>query len=82
MMLFVADMFDEVLKYGALIVDALRGYKQPCFVYIPPKAELRGGAWVVLDPTINSEVMEMYCDRDSRQVPRGREGEFSGAHVV
>lgn len=28
--------------------------------------ELRGGAWVVIDPTINEEMMEMYADKDSR----------------
>ncbi len=47
------DMFNEILKFGSYIVDALVAYKQPCFVYIPPKAELRGGAWVVVDPRIN-----------------------------
>ena len=36
------------------------------FVYILPKAELRGGAWVVVDPTINSDFMEMYADPESR----------------
>lgn len=35
-------------------------------VYIPPFAELRGGAWVVIDPTINEAFMEMYADPDSR----------------
>lgn len=49
----------QVLKYGALIVDALVEYKQPVFVYIPPHAELRGGAWVVVDSTVNANVMEM-----------------------
>ena len=53
-------MFNEVLKYGAFIVDALVDYRQPVFVYIPPCAELRGGSWVVVDPTINSDMMEMY----------------------
>eukprot|EP00127_Corallochytrium_limacisporum_P002994 Clim_evm41s144 gene=Clim_evmTU41s144 len=60
------DMFDEVLKYGSYIVDALRSYNQPIFVYIPPNGELRGGAWVVVDPFINSEMMEMYAAEDSR----------------
>ncbi|XP_028408241.1 acetyl-CoA carboxylase-like isoform X2 [Dendronephthya gigantea] len=60
------DMYEEVLKYGSLIVDALRKYQQPVFVYIPCNAELRGGAWVVLDPTINPQVMEMYADEESR----------------
>ncbi|KAI0561150.1 acetyl-CoA carboxylase [Gracilaria domingensis] len=60
------DMFDEILKSGSLIVDALRCYKQPVFVYLPPGAELRGGAWVVLDTLINPEMIEMYADPTSR----------------
>ncbi|KAJ1994228.1 acetyl-coenzyme-A carboxylase [Coemansia spiralis] len=60
------DMYFEVLKYGAYIVDALSKYKQPVFVYIVPNGELRGGAWVVVDPTINSDMMEMYADKKSR----------------
>ena len=55
------DMFDEVLKYGSLIVDAFVSYEQPVFVFIPPFAEIRGGAWVVLDASINASVMEMYA---------------------
>jgi len=62
----MSDMFDEVLKFGADIVDALREYRRPVFVYLPPHAELRGGAWAVLDPTINPEQMEMYADPLSR----------------
>jgi len=60
------DMYNEVLKYGSYIVDALVKYEQPIFVYIPPFGELRGGSWVVVDPTINPEFMEMYADEDSR----------------
>merc|ERR1719451_36987 len=60
------DMFAEILKIGAMIVDALVEYKHPVFVYIPPNGELRGGAWVVIDPTINEKVMEMYADKESR----------------
>lgn len=70
------DMFDEVLKYGAAIVDNLVAYKQPVFVYIPPFAELRGGAWVVVDPTINAEYMEMYAD------PNGRGGVLEPAGLI
>lgn len=40
------DMYNEVLKYGSYIVDALVKYEQPVFVYIPPFGELRGGSWV------------------------------------
>ncbi|KAG6916120.1 hypothetical protein DXG01_008351 [Tephrocybe rancida] len=60
------DMYDEVLKQGSKIVDGLSSYKQPVFVYIVPNGELRGGAWVVLDPSINSEQMEMYADVEAR----------------
>ncbi|KAH8674294.1 acetyl-CoA carboxylase [Xylariales sp. PMI_506] len=60
------DMYNEVLKYGSYIVDALVKYEQPVFVYIPPYGELRGGSWVVVDPTINPVAMEMYADVESR----------------
>jgi acetyl-CoA carboxylase/biotin carboxylase 1 len=60
------DMYNEVLKYGSYIVDALVKYEQPIFVYIPPFGELRGGSWVVVDPTINPDCMEMYADVDAR----------------
>ena len=40
------DMFNEVLKYGSYIVDALVKFEQPIFIYIPPFGELRGGSWV------------------------------------
>jgi len=73
------DMFDEVLKYGSLIVDAFVAYEQPVFVYIPPFAEIRGGAWVVLDASINSNVMEMYAASSSA---RGGVLEANGAASV
>lgn len=73
------DMFDEVLKYGSLIVDAFVAYEQPVFVYIPPFAEIRGGAWVVLDASINSSVMEMYAAAGSA---RGGVLEANGAASV
>jgi acetyl-CoA carboxylase/biotin carboxylase 1 len=60
------DMYGEILKFGAMIVDALRTYRHPVFVYIPPNGELRGGAWVVIDPTINPLKMEMYADKQAR----------------
>lgn len=50
------ERYGEILKFGAQIVDALVAYKHPVFVYIPPNGELRGGAWVVIDPTINEQV--------------------------
>ena len=60
------DMFNEILKYGSYIVDQLVAFRQPVFVYIPPFAELRGGAFVVVDSHINSRVMEMYADPEAR----------------
>ena len=60
------DMYNEILKYGAFIVDALVDYKQPIFVYIPPTCELRGGAWAVIDSTINADYMESYGDVEAR----------------
>jgi acetyl-CoA carboxylase/biotin carboxylase 1 len=60
------DMAGEILKFGSMIVDALREYEHPVYMYIPPHGELRGGSWVVVDPTINQEKMEMYADPDSR----------------
>jgi len=73
------DMFDEVLKYGSLIVDAFVAYEQPVFVFIPPYAEIRGGAWVVLDASINASVMEMYA---SKGTARGGVLEANGAASV
>ena len=73
------DMFDEVLKYGSLIVDAFVAYEQPVFVYIPPCGEIRGGAWVVLDSSINPSVMEMYAASRSA---RGGVLEANGAASV
>ena len=60
------DMYNEVLKYGSYIVDALTKFQQPIFIYIPPFGELRGGSWVVVDPTIAPDTMEMYADVDAR----------------
>jgi len=51
----------QVLKYGSMIVDNLRVFQHPVFVYIPHEAEIRGGAWVVIDPNINPAQMEMYA---------------------
>ena len=59
-------MYEQVIKFGAYIVDALREYRQPVMIYIPPNGELRGGAWVVVDPTINERYMEMYAANESR----------------
>lgn len=59
-------MYEQIVKFGAYIVDALVEYKQPVLVYLPPNAELRGGAWAVLDSLINPRYMETYADPESR----------------
>lgn len=61
-------MYDQMLKFGAYIVDSLRQYKQPILIYIPPYAELRGGSWVVVDSSINPLYIETYADKESRWV--------------
>jgi len=60
------DMFEEVLKFGSFIVDQLTQFNQPIIVYIPPHSEIRGGAWVVIDSTINPRCMEMYAAEHAR----------------
>lgn len=80
------DMFDEVLKFGSYIVDSLRMYQQPVFVYLPPFSTLRGGAWVVVDSTINEQYMEMYADGDARggvlEVEGTVEVKFRKHHII
>jgi acetyl-CoA carboxylase/biotin carboxylase 1 len=51
---------------GSTIVENLRTYSSPVFVYIPKTGELRGGAWVVVDSQINSDMVEMYADPSAR----------------
>lgn len=60
------DMYEQIVKFGAYIVDGLVKCTQPVLIYIPPNAELRGGAWAVVDPMLNPRYMEMYADPDSR----------------
>jgi acetyl-CoA carboxylase/biotin carboxylase 1 len=80
------DMYGEILKFGAQIVDALVEYNHPIFIYIPPNGELRGGAWVVIDPSINPDKMEMYADVESRggilEPPGIVEVKYRSAHQV
>lgn len=65
-----------MLQAGSLIVEQLRVYKQPVFVYIPGGAELRGGAWVVVDSQINPTHIETFAD------PRARGGVLEPEGVV
>ncbi len=59
------DMFNQVLKFGSMIVDALRQFNYPVYAYLPPGAELRGGAMVVFSPGINPQI-RMWADPSSR----------------
>ncbi|KAF6175732.1 hypothetical protein GIB67_022734 [Kingdonia uniflora] len=60
------DLFEGILQAGSAIVENLRTYKQPVFVYIPMAGELRGGAWVVVDSKINPDQIEMYAERTAK----------------
>lgn len=60
------DLFEGILQAGSTIVENLRTYKQPVFVYIPKTGELRGGAWVVVDSKINSDEVEMYAETTAK----------------
>ncbi|KAM7252837.1 hypothetical protein ACFE04_025455 [Oxalis oulophora] len=60
------DLFEGILQAGSTIVENLRTYNQPVFVYIPMMGELRGGAWVVVDSQINSDHIEMYADHTAK----------------
>uniref|UniRef100_A0A5B7AAD4 Putative Acetyl-CoA carboxylase 1-like protein n=1 Tax=Davidia involucrata TaxID=16924 RepID=A0A5B7AAD4_DAVIN len=60
------DLFEGILQAGSTIVENLRRYKQPVFVYIPMMGELRGGAWVVVDSRINPDHIEMYAERTAK----------------
>ncbi|XP_042493144.1 acetyl-CoA carboxylase 1-like [Macadamia integrifolia] len=60
------DLFEGILQAGSTIVENLRTYNQPVFVYIPMMGELRGGAWVVVDSKINPDHIEMYAERTAK----------------
>ena len=60
------DMFDEVLTFGSQIVEELVSFDQPVTVWIPPFAQLRGGAFVVWSPAINPRCMRMYMASTAR----------------
>lgn len=55
------DLFEGVLQAGSMIVEQLRRYKEPVFVYMMPGAELRGGAWVVVDSQVLCVCVFLVC---------------------
>ena len=50
------EMYEQVLKFGAMIVDGLVRYTAPVFIYIYANAELRGGAWAVMGTRCNARL--------------------------
>ncbi|KAH7276946.1 hypothetical protein KP509_39G027900 [Ceratopteris richardii] len=60
------DLFEGILQAGSNIVENLRTYEHPVFVYLPKTGELRGGAWVVIDSKINPEEVEMFADTTAK----------------
>lgn len=59
------DTYEQILKFQQDIVEGLKNYSKPVFVYLPPHAELRGSAWLTFDSQINPDFIEMYADPDS-----------------
>jgi len=47
------DMYGAVLTHGAAIVETLVSDGPPVWVYLTPHGQLRGGAFVVLAPSLN-----------------------------
>lgn len=60
------DMSDQVLTFGAHIIDELSQYRQPVIVYIPAGGELRGGAWAVVDSNVNRGFVHVIADESCR----------------
>ena len=56
------DMFQEILKFGAGIVQALESIENKVFIYVPPYAQLRGGAMVVLSKSICKDKIKIWAD--------------------
>ncbi|MFW3146919.1 MAG: carboxyl transferase domain-containing protein [Thermoplasmatota archaeon] len=56
------DLYEEIIKFGATIVDELVCFDLPVILYFPPFAELRGGAWVVIDSQINPDRIVLIAD--------------------
>ena len=60
------DMYNDILRCGSSIVNALESYKNPIFIYLPPYSQLRGGAMVVMSKGINPECISFYSDPTAR----------------
>eukprot|EP00250_Pteridium_aquilinum_P007836 c17476_g1_i1 orf=321-7031(+) len=60
------DLFEGILQAGSNIVENLRTYEHPVFVYLPKTGELRGGAWVVVDSKINPDEVEMFAETTAK----------------
>ncbi|CAI2183351.1 18486_t:CDS:2, partial [Funneliformis geosporum] len=60
---------NSAYKTAQAINDFNKGEQLPLMIFANWRGfsgELRGGAWVVIDPTINDDMIEMYADAKSR----------------
>ena len=55
------DMFQEILKFVAGIVQALESITQPVYIYLPPYAQLRARAMVVLSKSISPNRIKIWA---------------------
>ena len=63
------EISGEIIKFGSMIVDALREYEHPIYIYSPPDGEL-------VEPAINEEKMTTFSD------PEARGGVLESAGIV
>lgn len=61
-----SDMLNGILKFSSAIVDAMREYKQPVLVYLPPHAEMKGETWGLFETFVNPQFIEMYADATAK----------------
>lgn len=57
-------LLDRVIASGSEIARQIAAYEQPIVIHVPPHAQLRGGAWVVVDPNLNDR-MTFTLDKDA-----------------
>jgi acetyl-CoA carboxylase biotin carboxylase subunit len=58
------DMYNEILKFGSMIVENLTYFKQNIYIYVLPDSQIRGGSMVVMSKAINPNI-RFICDPSS-----------------
>lgn len=58
------DMYNEILKFGSMIVENLTYFKQEIYIYVLPDSQIRGGSMVVMSKAINPNI-RFLCDPSS-----------------